>query len=172
LFMKRALFVGRFQPFHHGHLYALKKLLRKYKEIVVVIGSSDDFFTRENPFSCGERIDMIRCCFSKSDLVKMVLVPVPDVNDNTIWVDHVLSYIPTVDDVYSNNPLIKLLFSKHGILVKSVDFFDRGNKEGSFIRRLMADGNKAWKDHIPRNAVKYLESVDCEKRMKKIARNG
>ncbi len=169
---KRALFVGRFQPFHHGHLYALKKLLRKYREVVVVIGSSDDSFSPENPFTCGERLEMIRACFPKADLARLILVPVPDVNDNRIWVDHVFMHIPAIDAVYSNNQLVKMLFSKHGILVSTIDFYDRGPKEGSLIRRLMADGDRSWTGHVPKNAVDYLDSVEAEARMKKLVRMG
>ncbi len=170
--MKRALFIGRFQPFHHGHQYAIKKLLKKFNEVVVVIGSSESSFTTENPFTCGERIEMIRICFTKSELAKIVIVPVPDLNDNRVWVDHVFMHIPPIDDVYSNNQLVKMLFSKHGILVKTVDFYDRGPKEGTNIRKLMGEGNATWKDHIPKTAVKYLDGVEAEDRMKKIIRMG
>ncbi len=170
--MKRALFVGRFQPFHHGHQYAIKKLLKKYTEVVVAIGSSEDSFTLENPFTCGERIEMVRLCFSKSELARLVIIPVPDVNDNRIWVEHLFMHIPPVEEVYSNNPLVKMLFSKHGILVKTVDFYDRGPKEGSTIRRLMADGKKEWAAHVPKNAVKYLESIEADQRIKKLVRMG
>jgi len=170
--VKRALFVGRFQPFHHGHFYAMKKLLKKFGEVVVVIGSSDDCNTWENPFTCGERIEMVRLCFGKSDLARIVLVPVPDINDNRIWVDHVFMHIPPVDEVYSNNPLVKMLFSKHGILVKSLDFYDRGPKEGSFIRKLMAEKNRAWAKHVPPKVVAYLDMIDAEGRINNIFRMG
>ncbi|MFN7990923.1 MAG: nicotinamide-nucleotide adenylyltransferase [Candidatus Micrarchaeia archaeon] len=170
--MKRALFVGRFQPFHHGHYYAIKKLLKKYGEVIVVIGSSEDAYTTENPFTCGERIEMIRACFNKSDMARIVLIPVPDVNDNRIWVDHVFMHIPHIEEVYSNNQLVKMLFSKHGILVKTIDFYDRGPKEGSNIRKLMADSDRSWTKHVPKQAVEMLASMDAEGRMKKIIRMG
>ena len=170
--MKRALFVGRFQPFHHGHYYAVKKLLRKFSEVVVVIGSAEDSFTTENPFTCGERIEMMRACFGKGDLSRLVIIPVPDVNDNRIWVDHVFMHIPPVDEVYSNNALVKMLFSKHGILVRTIDFYDRGPKEGSNIRKLMGEGNQVWRTHVPKKAVDYLDTIDAEQRLKKIVRMG
>ncbi|MBD3209831.1 nicotinamide-nucleotide adenylyltransferase [Candidatus Micrarchaeota archaeon] len=169
---KRALFIGRFQPVHNGHLHAIKKLLKKYDEVVVVIGSSEDMFSKENPFTCGERIEMLRQCFSKADLARLILVPVPDVNDNRIWVDHVLSHIPTVHDVYSNNALVKMLFSQHGILVKSMDFLERTSKEGTFIRKLMAENDESWKEHVPNKAAEYLESIEADKRIRKIVRMG
>jgi nicotinamide-nucleotide adenylyltransferase len=168
--MKRALFVGRFQPFHNGHYEAIRRLLKKYKEVVVVIGSSEDSFSRDNPYTCGERIDMIRSCFGPKELSKLVIVPVPDVNDNTVWVDHVLAHIPQVNEVYSNNPLVRMLFSKHGVLVRSTEPHERDRNEGSSIRKLMCEGDKAWMKHVPKKAVEYLSSIDAEKRMKKIAR--
>lgn len=170
--IKRALFIGRFQPIHNGHVHAIKKLLKKYPEVVVVIGSSEDLFTKENPLTCGERIETIRRCFSKSDLGSLILVPVPDVNDNRIWVDHVLAHIPTVNEVYSNNQLVKMLFSQHGILVKSIDLHERTVKEGSHLRRLMADNDPTWTKHIPAKAVEYLESIEADKRIRKIVRMG
>jgi nicotinamide-nucleotide adenylyltransferase len=170
--VKRALFIGRFQPVHSGHVHAIKKLLKKYPEIVVVIGSSEDLLTKENPFTCGERIEMVRACFSKADLARIILVPVPDVNDNRIWVDHVLAHIPTVNEVYSNNQLIKMLFSQHGILVKSMEFHDRALKEGSAIRKMMAENDVSWREHIPKKAVEFLDSMEADKRIRKIVRMG
>jgi len=170
--MKRALFIGRFQPFHMGHYDAIKKLLRKYGEVVVVIGSSQESFSSENPLTCGERIEMIRNCFSKADIAKLVIVPVPDVNDNRIWVDHLLVHIPPVHNVYSNNALVKMLFSQHGILVKPVKLYERGEKEGAYIRKLMADNDRAWTKHVPKNAISYLNSIEADKRIRKIVRMG
>jgi len=169
---KRALFIGRFQPFHHGHHHAIKKLLKKFREVVIVMGSSEDSFSPENPFTCGERLEMMRVCFSKADLARLIIVPVPDVNDNRIWVDHVFGHIPTVNEVYSNNQLVKMLFSKHGILVKQVEFYDRGPKEGSHIRKLMAEGDRAWTTHVPLKAVQVLDTIEAEERIKKLVRMG
>jgi nicotinamide-nucleotide adenylyltransferase len=81
-------------------------------------------------------------------------------------------HIPVVDEVYSNNPLVKMLFSKHGILVKVIEFYDRGPKEGSNIRKLMAEGNQSWVKHIPKSAIAFLNSIEAEQRIKKIVRMG
>ncbi|MHA1450429.1 MAG: adenylyltransferase/cytidyltransferase family protein, partial [Candidatus Hodarchaeales archaeon] len=52
----RALFLGRFNPFHLGHLAAIE-YIRKDKdvqEVVIGIGSSDKSFSLIHPFSAGE----------------------------------------------------------------------------------------------------------------------
>ena len=52
----KALYIGRFQPFHKGHLKILQKLAKKYDEIIIGIGSSQYSNTLENPFTSEERI--------------------------------------------------------------------------------------------------------------------
>ena len=40
--MKRALFIGRFQPFHKAHLSDVKLALKECDKIIIAIGSSQD----------------------------------------------------------------------------------------------------------------------------------
>ncbi|MEM3715338.1 MAG: adenylyltransferase/cytidyltransferase family protein, partial [Nitrososphaeria archaeon] len=55
-----AVYIGRFQPFHNGHYAALKWILEKEKSpIILCIGSAQYSHTVENPFTAGERIEMI-----------------------------------------------------------------------------------------------------------------
>ena len=115
---------------------------------------------------------MIRSCFNKSELAKLIIVPVPDLNDNQVWVDHVFAHIPPVDDVYSNNAMVKMLFSKHGFLVKSIEFYDRGPKEGTVIRKMMSENDPDWKKHVPKSVDKYLEGIGAIERRRAIVRMG
>lgn len=169
----RALFIGRFQPFHKGHQHAISELLKKHEEVIIAVGSAEDAFTGPNPFTTGERVDMIRSSFLKGDLSRMIIVPIRDVNDNRVWVDHVVSYVPNFETVYSNNMLVKMLFSQVGILVSQTRLSERDNgKEGTQIRHLMAEGNPEWQRHVPPKVASYLNSIGAEERMKKIARMG
>ena len=56
----RALLIGRFQPFHKGHLAVIKKILGEADELIIVVGSSQHRDVVENPFSAEERVEMIR----------------------------------------------------------------------------------------------------------------
>lgn len=166
--MDRALFVGRFQPFHNGHLAAVRKLLAMHDEVIIVIGSAEESISSINPFTAGERMDMVRACFNKQELGRLIMVPLRDINNNSLWVSHVSSHVPKFSTVYSNNWLVKHLFSKEGYKMARLDFFDRIHCEGKKIRAMIAAGKKGWEKYVPKPVVMYLRSIDGIERMKKI----
>ena len=49
-----ALFIGRFQPLHHGHVYVLGNILKSYKKVKIGIGSSQLSNTPNDPFTNAE----------------------------------------------------------------------------------------------------------------------
>ena len=57
--MSTALFIGRFQPFHEGHLDAVKQILAENEQVIIGIGSSQESGTSRNPFDAQQRTEMI-----------------------------------------------------------------------------------------------------------------
>ena len=53
------VFIGRFQPFHIGHLEVVINALSKAKTVVILIGSSGQPRTFTNPWTFNERAEMI-----------------------------------------------------------------------------------------------------------------
>jgi bifunctional NMN adenylyltransferase/nudix hydrolase len=53
------VFIGRFQPFHNGHLHVITQALESCDTLVVLIGSSDEPRDYFNPFTYEERMAMI-----------------------------------------------------------------------------------------------------------------
>ena len=51
--------IGRFQPFHLGHLEAIKFALSKVEHLHLAIGSSNKSHEKRNPFTDDERKKMI-----------------------------------------------------------------------------------------------------------------
>ncbi|MEM0023032.1 MAG: adenylyltransferase/cytidyltransferase family protein, partial [Archaeoglobaceae archaeon] len=47
----RALFIGRFQPYHLGHHEVVKKILEEVDELIIGIGSAQESHSLENPFT-------------------------------------------------------------------------------------------------------------------------
>src|SRR3990170_7086653 len=93
----RALFIGRFQPFHNGHLAMVRKVLENHDELIIGIGSAQYSHTGENPFTAGGRFEMIHRALDAHGLHNYHIVPIPDTHVHSVWVGHVLSLIPKFD---------------------------------------------------------------------------
>ena len=86
--MTTAIFVGRFQPLHKGHIHAIKQALKDYDEVIIGIGSSQESGTLRNPYSYEERVRMI-----KEKFPRIKVIPIPDVNDDEKWVKQILDKV-------------------------------------------------------------------------------
>ncbi|RLG18843.1 nicotinamide-nucleotide adenylyltransferase [Candidatus Micrarchaeota archaeon] len=164
------LFIGRFQPFHNGHLEAVKWMLKKCDEVIILVGSSQFCYEKENPFTVGERIEMITSSLKAAGLwQKCQVLFLPDVQNNALWVVHVNSLIPNYDLVYSNNPLTRTLFEESGKKVESIPFHDRENCDGTKIRNIMGSG-RGWERYMPAAAVEVVKRVKGPERLKSIGK--
>ena len=76
--MSCGLMIGRFQPFHNGHLNLANQILNECDELIMAVGSSQFNFTFSNPFTAGERIYFIHNSLveSKIDLSKVYILPI------------------------------------------------------------------------------------------------
>ena len=54
------VFLGRFQPFHIGHMSIVEEILQHHERLVLVIGSAEKSGTDENPWTLQEREKIIR----------------------------------------------------------------------------------------------------------------
>src|SRR5688572_10116743 len=80
-----AVYVGRFQPFHNGHLALLQRALTLAPQCVVVIGSAHQARTPKNPFTWQERADMIRLALTPEERSRVHFVPMRDYYDIDRW---------------------------------------------------------------------------------------
>jgi len=169
--MKRGIFVGRFQPFHRGHLTAVKGILGKLDELVIVVGSSQYSHRVYNPFTAGERIVMIRGALKEEGILpsRFWIVPVPDVHVHMTWVSQVVGYTPKFTVVYTNDPLTRRLFIEAGYQVKPVPFHKRRLYSATEIRKRMLDG-KDWEELLPSSVVQFVKEIGGEERLRDLAR--
>jgi len=167
----RALYVGRFQPFHLGHLEAVKYILSNSREIIIVIGSAQESHTLENPFTAGERVYMIKIALSEInvDPGRYYIIPVIDLDVHSLWVSHVCSHVPKFDVVYSNEPLTRRLFIEGGFRVESIPFFKRELCSATEIRRRMLVGLN-WEELVPKSVAAYIKEINGIERLKDLAK--
>jgi nicotinamide-nucleotide adenylyltransferase len=170
--LTRGLYVGRFQPFHLGHLEAIKKILQEVDELVVVIGSAQCSHKLSNPFTAGERLVMIRGALQEArvDLGRVWIVPVPDVHLHMMWVSAVKGYTPKFEIVYSNEPLTKRLFIEAGYKVKGVSFYERQFYSSTIVReKMLAD--ESWMTLVPKSVAAFIKEIDGLNRLRDLNRS-
>ncbi|MEM2760089.1 MAG: nicotinamide-nucleotide adenylyltransferase [Nitrososphaerales archaeon] len=168
----RALIIGRFQPFHKGHLQLVKNILREYDELVIAIASAQYNFIEKDPFTAGERIVMIHEALKegKVDLAKCYIVPIVNDENNARWIGHLKSFLPEFDVVYTGNPYVSMLMRNYNIKVRKVKFHDREKYNATKIRELIVKG-KEWESLVPKSVARIMRKVDAVKRMKIISQS-
>lgn len=167
----RGLLIGRFQPFHKGHVYVVKEVLKEVDEIIIGIGSAQLSHTLDNPFTAGERLMMIANSLAENGIEKhYYIIPIQDVNNNSLWVSQVRSLTPPFSKVYSGNTLVKRLFSEVGVEVRTPPLFNRRVYSGTEIRRRMLHG-EPWEELVPKAVVRVVGEVRGVERIRDLARS-
>ncbi len=167
----RALYPGRFQPFHLGHLNAVKHILKNAGELIIMVGSSQHSHTLDNPFTAGERILMIRLALNEIgvDPLRYYIIPVIDLDVHGIWVPHVISHVPKFDVVFTNEPLTRRLFLEAGFNVEPIPFYKRKVCSATEIRRRMLCG-ECWEDLLPKSVADYIKKIGGIERLRDLAK--
>lgn len=170
--MTTGLYVGRFQPFHLGHLRAVKYILDRVDELTIVVGSAQHSHTIENPFTAGERITMIRRALKEARIPgdRYIVIPLPDDEFHKVWVAHLLSQTPSFDIAYTNEPLTFRLLKESGLRVERIPMFDRRNLTATGVRRRMIKGGK-WQGLVPASVAKYLRQIGADERLRDISKS-
>jgi len=165
--VKRGLFVGRFQPFHNGHLEVIKRILKEADELVIIVGSSQYSHRLDNPFTAGERITMIRKALKEEgiQLPRIWIIPVPDVHQHALWVSRIVGYSPKFDVVYANEPLTRRLFIEAVFNVEPMPMIKREVYLATEIRKRMLTGEN-WKELVPSSVAKFIKDIDGEVRLR------
>jgi nicotinamide-nucleotide adenylyltransferase len=168
----RGLYVGRFQPFHIGHLDAIKAVLKEVDELVIVIGSAQYSHKPNNPFTAGERLAMVRHALQEAKIAdnKVWIVPVPDVHLHMLWVSAVEGYTPKFTLVFTNEPLTRRLFCEAGYEVRNIHLFERQMYMSTIVREKMLK-DESWRELVPKSIADFILDIDGVNRVRELAKN-
>ncbi len=84
-----ALYIGRFEPPHAGHMALLQRALDSAAQAIVVMGSAWQVRSPKNPFTWPEREAMLRAALSSADNARLQVLPVRDYYNEAVWVQAV-----------------------------------------------------------------------------------
>ncbi|MFH2019369.1 MAG: adenylyltransferase/cytidyltransferase family protein [bacterium] len=160
-----ALFIGRFQPLHKGHLYAMRKALGVAKEMIIGIGSSQEEGTENNPWSYQVRKKMVEVSGEEMGIKEKVrgIWPVPDYSRDEDWTEYILGELRKaglkIEEVVvvSNNEWTTRVLKEAGMKIYEQGFDNREEWEGYKIREIMRKGEKGWQGRVPDSVRKIME---------------
>jgi nicotinamide-nucleotide adenylyltransferase len=155
------LFVGRFQPFHNGHLEAVKYALRKIDYLYIVVGSAQKSHERDNPFTAGERIMMIKAALNEAgvDANRWMLIPVQDADSHSVWTATLRSTVPKFDIVFSNDTLTIRLLKEEGTNVIPIPYLNRSEYSATNVRARILE-RKDWETLVPPAVDRIVKELD------------
>ncbi|HEY5735518.1 MAG TPA: nicotinamide-nucleotide adenylyltransferase [Nitrosopumilus sp.] len=159
------LLIGRFQPFHLGHLKALEFALTKVDKLWIGLGSSNKPVEKNNPFTAEQRKEMILSSIDDSMKEKISIYFIPDVDNHIRWIEKIDTIVPKFDIIFSNDELTKHLYSKRNTQVISIPFLNRESLSGTNIRDLIIRDQK-WDDLVPTGTRNFLKKSNVKDLLK------
>ena len=161
------LLIGRFQPFHLGHLEALRFALSKVDKLWVGLGSSNLSPQKNNPFSAEQRKEMILSSIDDSMKEKISIYFIPDLDNHIKWIEKIDTIVPNFDIIFSNDELTNHLYSKRDIQVVTIPFLNRDRLSGTNIRDLIISDQK-WDDLVPKGTKNFLGKTNAKEYLKNL----
>lgn len=169
---KRGLFIGRFQPLHKGHLSSIKSCLKYIDELIIAIGSADKSFELKNPFTAGERLEMIRETTKeelKTDYQKIILIPVPDLGIHRLWTYNMDLLVPRYDIIFTNDLFTEILFKERKINVINPQLINRQVLSATEVRCRIAQ-DKQWQELVSKQTASLINEINGIERIKALSK--
>lgn len=161
------LLIGRFQPFHLGHLDALHFALSKVDKLWIGLGSSNKPLEKNNPFSAEERKEMILSSIDESMKQRIQIYFIPDLENHIKWIELIDTIVPKFDIIFTNDELTRHLYSKRDVEVLSIPFSKRDILSGTNIRDMIIS-NQKWENLVPEGTKNFLYKTSAKHRLKNL----
>ncbi len=161
--------IGRFQPFHLGHLELVNQILNECDEIIIALTGSQFNYIEKDPFTSGERIEMIHQTLKESniDLSRCFIVAIENQFNVATWPSYLKSSLPHFDKIYSGNDYVIMLLGDFGYEVVSPRFLDRNQYNATKIRQMIGQ-DKEWEKLVPAAISKFIKTINGVSRIKTI----
>jgi nicotinamide-nucleotide adenylyltransferase len=170
-----SLFIGRFQPFHKGHLDAVNQIFeqKKTKFLFIGIGSAENNFVPDNPFTAGERFEMILESLLEAGypMRQFHICPLRNIDHYCLWPEHIVQLLPPFSRVFSGSPLVRYLFQKKTLHLRVEELIDRTNISATKVREFLSHGTYP-KTLLPPASMYFLKKINASERVQVLSQTG
>ncbi|RLF23871.1 MAG: hypothetical protein DRN15_04685 [Thermoprotei archaeon] len=186
-----AVYLGRFQPPHQGHLESVKLGLRIAEH--VVIGIRDTKLDFKDPLTVEERFECWRRLikWAELDADRVSLVKVPDFGkgtgipyeDKAIFTDHpLLRWAKEVEKLLGMNPEDTVFIGNKPPMVIAFNLLGYivfpGHRNvhrlievsATELRKSIMSNDGRWRNILPSPVVRYLDEINIRERLLRLHR--
>jgi len=166
--IESALYIGRFQPFHLGHLSVVKKAIEENERLIIAIGSAEKNFLPQNPLTASERFVLIEEVLKDEGIAaeKFCIIPVRNINNYALWVNHINLLVPPYTKLYTGSKIVEICYRHNPLTFDKIIKIERENNiSATDIREKMAT-DKEWEDYVPKKAAELLKRWEIPQRLK------
>jgi bifunctional NMN adenylyltransferase/nudix hydrolase len=101
---RTGIFIGRFQPVHHGHVHALGVAASQVEKLYILVGSANQCRSIKNPWTFSERANMIRAKMHANRIQNFEIIPLNDYRySDTQWMSDVRA---TIEHYSMGSPIL------------------------------------------------------------------
>jgi len=180
-----AIYCGRFQPPHQGHLESVKYGLKVADR--VCIGIRETKLSMKDPLTVNERVEAWKRLLKHEGILDRVIVKgVPDFDknhgvpqeDKVVLKGHpLLKWAKRVENIFKaspkdcvfigNKPPMVIAFNLLGYVVVPGhrNAYRLVEVSATELRKMIIDGNEKWKTALPRPIVDYLVELGIRRRL-------
>jgi bifunctional NMN adenylyltransferase/nudix hydrolase len=165
------IYIGRFQPFHLGHLRSLKLALERAEQVILILGSHRAAADVRNPWSSQERIEMIQSCLEVDTLNRIHFLPIRDwLYSDNLWLAAIQQMVFDITQGSSSVVVFghrKDASSYYLNLFPQWDYIETGsfqNLNSTDIRQAYFEGKDSYLPVVPPSVAQCLEHFKQDNR--------
>ena len=156
------IFIGRFQPFHNGHMLVVRGMVKMCGRVVIAIGSSQEKGTDTNPYSAEKRRDMIQHALQGADLIPLYdieFLNIPDMESDEDWARHLIEKVNAdgVVQVWTGNEDTEKCFSGMSVEIRKIK--EVPGISSTKIRDMIKVEDVDWKEMVPQEVMSSILKI-------------
>ena len=164
---KCGLYLGRFQPFHIGHVSIINQMLCECDTIAIAIGSAQESGTERNPLSFLFRSILIQeTCLDYLDRIKFYAIYDRETySDDSTWGQYVLNvlndqYNVIPDIIYKGDDKVNTVWYKDCNIPVVTVSRNSIPISGTELRKTILEGHKDYAlDYLPEQTHKFYDKI-------------